>query len=134
MVFIGGMGNWVARCNTTWFLSIINPIRNRDINALFVFSLWPTRNINKTYLRKIIFSISLNNLRVKSPITKKVKNNNFEGMTYWFYILLLFDFIFNLQHKQKKCCKFKWCLNSFETILRPINMSFSRKYYSLSFL
>ena len=38
----------------------------------------------------------LSNPRVKSPITKKINNNIFEGKTYRFYILLLFDF----QNKQ----------------------------------
>jgi len=64
------------------------------VSALFIFSIWPTRNIDKTHLR--IFSIFFSNLRVKSPIKKKIDNNIFEGMTYRFYILLLFDF----QNKQ----------------------------------
>jgi len=41
-------------------------------------------------------------LRVKSPIVKKDKNKNniFEGMTYQYYILLLFDSEFDFQNKQ----------------------------------
>jgi len=62
---------------------------------LFVFSLWPTRNIDKMHLHKIVFSMFLSTLRVKSPITKKIKNNIFEGMTYQCYILMLFDFVFD---------------------------------------
>ena len=42
----------------------------------------------------------LSNLRVKSLITKIINNNIFEGMTYRFYILLLFDFVFDFQNKQ----------------------------------
>jgi len=30
----------------------------------------------------------LSNIRVKSPMTKKIENNIFEGMTYRLYILL----------------------------------------------
>lgn len=29
----------------------------------------------------------MSNFRVKSPIIKIIEDNNFEGMTYWFYIL-----------------------------------------------
>jgi len=47
----------------------------------------------------------LSNLSVKSPIIKKIDNNIFEGMTYQYYISLLFDFVFDFQNKQKKCCK-----------------------------
>jgi len=71
-----------------------------DVSALFVFSLLPTRNIDKTHLRRIIFYKFLSNLRVKSPITKKMDNNIFEGMTYRFYILLLFDFVFDIKNIQ----------------------------------
>jgi len=45
-------------------------------------------------LRRIVFSMILSKLRVKLRITKKIDNNIFERMTYRFYILLLFDFIF----------------------------------------
>jgi len=34
-------------------------------------------------------------------LTKKKDNNIFEGMKYRFYILLLFDFVFDFQKKQK---------------------------------
>jgi len=43
----------------------------------------------------------LSNLRVKSLITKKIENNIFDGMTYRLCILLLFDFVFDFQNKQK---------------------------------
>jgi len=66
--------------------------------------------------------------------TKKIENNILEGMTYRFYILLSFDFIFDFNNKQKKCYGFKLCLICFETIFRQINMSFPQKYYSPSFL
>jgi len=50
---------------------------------LFSFSLWPTLNIDKTYLpTQNHFFYVFNNLRVKSPITKKLENNIFEEMTY----------------------------------------------------
>jgi len=62
-----------------------------------------------------------NNLRVKSAITKKIENNILEGMTYRFYILLLFDFAFDFQNKQKKTLYFKLCLNRFETVFREID-------------
>jgi len=54
------------------------------MSAHYVFSLWSTRNIDKKNLRKIIFSMILSNFRVKTPITKKIDNNIFEGMTYRF--------------------------------------------------
>jgi len=34
----------------------------------------------------LIFSMFLNNLMVKSPITKKIKNNIFEEITYYRYL------------------------------------------------
>jgi len=40
-------------------------------------------------------------LYVKSPISKKIKNNIFEGITYRFYILFLFLFVFDFQNKPK---------------------------------
>jgi len=43
-------------------------------------------------------------LRVKSPITKIVEDNKPEGMVYQFYILLIFDLVFDFQNK--KNCKF----------------------------
>jgi len=43
----------------------------------------------------------LSNLRVKSPITKKIENNVFEGITYRYHILVLFNFVFYFQNKQK---------------------------------
>jgi len=59
-------------------------------------------NIHKTHLRRIIFSMTfLSNLRVKSHITKNIENNIFEGITYQYYILLLFDFVIDFQNKQK---------------------------------
>jgi len=67
------------------------------ISALFVLSLWPTHNMDKTHLHKIIFFMFLRNLREKLPITKIIEDNIFEGMRYRFYILLLFDFIFELK-------------------------------------
>jgi len=46
-------------------------------------------------------------LRVKSPISKMI-----EGMTYLFYIFLLFNIVFYLKNKTK-ICKFKFSLNYF---------------------
>jgi len=43
----------------------------------------------------------LTKLRVKSHTTKKIENNILGGMTYRFYISLLFDFGFDFQNKQK---------------------------------
>jgi len=70
------------------------------------------------------------NFRVKSPITKNIENNILEGITYRFYILLLFDIVFDFQNKQKNVVN----LNCFETIFREIDMSLPQKYNSLSFL
>jgi len=36
----------------------------------------------------------LGNLRVKSTITNIIGDNIFEGLTYYLYILLLLDFVF----------------------------------------
>jgi len=41
------------------------------------------------------------NLRVKSPITKNMENNIFEGMTYRYYILVLFEFVLYFQNKRQ---------------------------------
>jgi len=43
----------------------------------------------------------LSNLRVKSRIIKIIENNILGGITYRYYISLLFDFVFNFQSKQK---------------------------------
>jgi len=40
------------------------------------------------------FFMCFKNLRVKPSIIKTIENNIFECMTYRFYILLLFNFIF----------------------------------------
>jgi len=45
----------------------------------YLFSLSGPRATDKTHSRRIIFSIFLNNLRVKSPITKMKGNNIFKG-------------------------------------------------------
>jgi len=63
--------------------------------------LLPTFNIFKTHLRRTIFSVFINNLGVKSRITLKIKNYTFGGMIYRYYILLLIDFVFDFQNKQK---------------------------------
>jgi len=42
----------------------------------------------------------LSNLGVKSPITKNIEHNIFEGVIYRFYILLLFDFVFGVENKK----------------------------------
>jgi len=74
------------------FTLIFKP--TEDVITLFVFSLWPTHNIDKTHLHKIIFSMFLSHPSVKSPVTKKIENNILDGMTFRFYILLLFDSVF----------------------------------------
>jgi len=50
--------------------------------TLIVFSLWPTRDMDKPHLRRTIFSVFLSNNGMKSPITKNIENNIFEEMTY----------------------------------------------------
>ena len=55
-------------CSTRYVLAKTSYIPLRDINALFVFSIWLTRNIDKAHLRRIIFDMFLCNLRVKSKI------------------------------------------------------------------
>jgi len=73
----------------------------------FAFSLWPTRNIDKTRLRRINFSMFLSNHRVKSLITKNIENNILEGTTYRFYILFCYLTLFsNFKIKKIKSCKF----------------------------
>jgi len=42
----------------------------------------------------------LSNLGVKLPNTKVMKYSSFEGLTYQFYILLLFDFIFDISNQK----------------------------------
>lgn len=55
-------------------------------------------------LLKIVYFLFLSYLRViKLLISKIIKNNIFEGMKNWFYILLLLDFVFDFQ---KKNCKY----------------------------
>jgi len=70
------------------------------------------------------------NFWVKSYIRKIIEDNIFDCMAYRFYTSLLFDFEFDFQIKN---CKFKLCLNCFETMSRLIYMSYFQKYYSLSF-
>lgn len=48
-------------------------------------------NIDNVFTQ-IRILLSLNNLRLVSTIKKIIEHNIFEGMTYWFYILL-FDFV-----------------------------------------
>jgi len=57
-------------------------------------------DIDKMHLCKIIFTVFLSYLGVKSLITNKIRNNILEGMTYQFYTLFLFDFVFKFQNKQ----------------------------------
>jgi len=83
----------------------------KRISALYLFSLRPTHNMDEmqSYIRYIptrilyiIFLVIFEYLiyfRVKSPIIKIIEDNIFEGMTNRFYILLLFDFVFDFQKK-----------------------------------
>jgi len=52
-------------------------------------------------MKKRIFFKKMNSFRVKSPITNIIGDNIFEGMTYMFNILLLFDFVLDFQNKNK---------------------------------
>jgi len=54
-----------------FYFKIMLAITIKRMSALFVFSLWSRRNIDKTHLRRIVFSMFLSNLIVKSHITKK---------------------------------------------------------------
>jgi len=40
------------------------------------------------------------NLRVKLLIKKSIEDNILEGITYWFYIILLLDFVLDIQNKK----------------------------------
>lgn len=44
----------------------------------------------------------VSNLRIKSGITKITGDNIFGLLTYQFYTLLLFDFVFNFKNKNNK--------------------------------
>jgi len=54
------------------------------------FSLAHAQHRQNTLTQNHFFFMFISSLRVKLPITKKIENNIFEGMTYRFYILLLF--------------------------------------------
>jgi len=57
---------------------------------------------DKTLSPKIVFyDFWVPNLRVKSVIITIIEDNIFEGMTYRFYNLFHFDFVFDFQNKQK---------------------------------
>lgn len=52
------------------------------INYIYIF-IYNTKH-RKTHLRRIIFFMIFNNLRVKSPITTMIENNIIESMAYRF--------------------------------------------------
>jgi len=84
----------------------------------------------KTHLHKIVLSWFLSVLRVISLITKCIKNNIFEGLTYSFYILfiiLLYTLLFFnvLDSEQSYECidftmMFVFCLSSCFGIIKML--------------
>ena len=85
------------------------------------------------HLRRIIFSMILSNLRVKTPITKKIENNIVEGMTSIYQNMdsKQFKHRLNLQHY---FVYFESQMQSQITIKYKIDMSYPQKHYYLSFL